>query len=167
MDTIVFFEIEEWEKDFIQKSFPDKKIFFTFNKAHEESSSDLFNASVISTFIYSNLDAVTLSKFPNLKLIATRSTGFDHIDLDFCKQKGIVVTNVPNYGAHTVAQHTFALILAISRKLIPTVEQSRRGHFDLENLRGFDLAGKTIGLVSAGKNGSKVINIALSFEMNE
>ncbi|OGH20778.1 MAG: hydroxyacid dehydrogenase [Candidatus Levybacteria bacterium RIFCSPHIGHO2_02_FULL_37_13] len=165
MDTIVFFEIEEWEKDFIQKSYPDKKVLFTVNKAHEKNPSDLFNASVISTFIYSTLDEATLSKFPNLKLIATRSTGFDHIDLNFCKQKGIVVANVPNYGAHTVAQHTFALILAISRKLIPTIEQTRRGHFSLEGLRGFDLAGKTIGVVGAGNIGRKVINIALSFEM--
>ena len=165
MDTIVFFEIEEWEKDFIQKSFPDKKILFTINKAHEETSTDLFNASVISTFIYSNLDVNTLSKFANLKLIATRSTGFDHIDLSYCKEKGIVVTNVPNYGALTVAEHTFALILAISRKLIPTIERSRRGHFGLENLRGFDLAGKTIGVVGAGNIGSKVIKIALAYEM--
>ena len=166
MDTIVFFEIEEWEKDFIQKSFPDKKILFTINKAHEQNTSDLLNASVISTFIYSTLDAATLSKFSNLKLIATRSTGFDHIDLSFCKEKNIVVANVPNYGAHTVAQHTFALILAISRKLIPTIDQSRRGHFDLEGLRGFDLAGKTIGIVGAGNIGSKVIKIALAFDMN-
>jgi D-lactate dehydrogenase len=165
MDNIVFFEIEEWEKDFIRKSFPDKKILFSANKAHDETSNELFNASVISTFIYSNLDKITLSKFPNLKLIATRSTGFDHIDLAFCKEKNIYVANVPNYGAHTVAQHTFALILAISRKLIPTVDQSRRGHFDLEGLRGFDLAGKTIGIVGAGNIGSKVIKIALSFEM--
>src|SRR3989344_3021874 len=160
MDTIVFFEIEEWEKDFIQKSYPDKKVLFTVNKAHEKNPSDLFNASVISTFIYSTLDEATLSKFPNLKLIATRSTGFDHIDLNFCKQKGIVVANVPNYGAHTVAQHTFALILAISRKLIPTIEQTRRGHFSLEGLRGFDLAGKTIGVVGAGNIGRILINTA-------
>jgi len=166
MDSIVFFEIEEWEKDFIQKSFPDKKVLFTINKAHEQNPSDLFNASVISTFIYSTLDAATLSKFSNLKLIATRSTGFDHIDLSFCKEKNIGVVNVPNYGAHTVAQHTFALILAISRKLIPTIDQSRRGHFNLEGLRGFDLAGKTIGIVGAGNIGSKVIKTALSFEMN-
>lgn len=165
MDKIVFFEIEEWEKDFIQKSFPDKQLLFTKGKAHEEKAQDLFDARIISTFIYSKLTAEILAKFPNLKLIATRSTGFDHIDINYCKEKWITVVNVPSYGAHSVAEHTFALILAISRKLIPTVEGSRRGKFELDNLKGFDLYGKTLGVIGAGKIGTRVIDIALCFGM--
>src|SRR3989338_9042928 len=144
MDKIVFFEIEEWEKYPLQQ---------------------LLDSQIISTFIYSTLTKETLAKFPNLKLVATRSTGFDHIDMAYCKEKGITVVNVPSYGAHSVAEHTFSLILAISRKLIPTIDRSRRGKFEIEDLKGFDLNGKTLGVVGAGKIGTKVIEIALCFGM--
>ncbi len=165
MDKIVFFEIEEWEKEYIQKAFPNNELIFTQNKAHEESIPEVFSASIISVFIYSALKKETIDKFPNLKLIATRSTGYDHIDLAYCKEKGITVVNVPSYGAHSVAEHTFMLILALSKKLIPTVDRTRRGNFSLEGLRGFDLSGKTIGVIGAGKIGRKVIDLALCFGM--
>jgi len=160
------FEIEEWEKEYIQKAFFDKTVLFRTEKVQEDKSSEISDASVISTFIYSTLTAEVLSRFPNLKFITTRSTGYDHIDLKYCKEKGIVVVNVPSYGAHTVAEHTFTLILAISRKLIPTVDRSRKGDYSLDGLRGFDLAGKTIGVIGAGKIGSKVIKLAQAYEMN-
>ncbi|MDO8621334.1 MAG: NAD(P)-dependent oxidoreductase [Candidatus Levybacteria bacterium] len=166
MEPIVFFEIEKWEIEHIQKIDPQIQAVFTDEKAHDGKDESLFKSTIISTFIYSELNQETLDKFPNLKFIATRSTGYDHIDLDYCKQKGITVVNVPSYGAHAVAEHTFALILALSRNLIPTIEHSRRGDFSLEGLRGFDLAGKTIGVVGVGKIGSKVVKLALSFEMN-
>lgn len=166
MDKIVFFEIEEWEKEHLQTASPQIDALFSTKKAHEETDEAFFHSTVISTFIYSELNKETLSKFPNLKLIATRSTGYDHIDLNYCREKGIVVTNVPVYGAHAVAEHTFALILALSRKLIPTIDKSRRGDFSLEDLRGIDLAGKTLGVVGAGKIGSKVVALGLAFEMN-
>lgn len=168
MITIAFFEIEEWEKEYIAKVFPDASHYFTNKKAHEaheNADPNMYQASAISTFIYSQLTPEILSKFPNLKIIATRSTGYDHIDLTYCKEKNITVVNVPSYGAHTVAEHTFALILALSRRMIETVERSRRGNFDLSNLTGFDLAGKTIGVIGAGKIGEKVVRLARAFEM--
>lgn len=161
----MFFEVEEWEQEYLAKAFPHKNVLFRPHKAQEETESAALSASVVSTFIYSTLTAEVLGRFPHLKLIATRSTGFDHINTNYCKEKGITVMNVPTYGAHTVAEHTFALILAISRKLIPTVERSRRGNFSLDGLRGFDLAGKTIGVIGDGNIGSKVIQIALAFGM--
>lgn len=166
MQAIVFFETEDWEKNHIRETNPSLDCHFSSNKAHEEIDANFFQTDIISTFIYSELTRETLDKFPNLKLIATRSTGYDHIDLEYCRERGIIVVNVPTYGAHAVAEHTFALILALSRRLIPTIEKSRKGEFDLGGLRGFDLAGKTIGVIGAGKIGSKVIKLALAFEMN-
>lgn len=165
MSGIVFFEVEDWEKKYLQEYFKDS-VAFSEKKVQEELNQEIYQASVISTFIYSDLNKENLTKFPNLKLIATRSTGYDHIALDYCKEKGITVVNVPSYGAHTVAEHTFALILAISRKLLPTIEQSRRGNFSLSELTGFDLAGKTLGVIGTGQIGSKVVNLARAFEMN-
>jgi D-lactate dehydrogenase len=166
MDKIVFFEIGEWEKDYVEKLLEDREIFFTAGKVQDNKDEKIWEASIISTFIYSKLDKEVLDKFQNLKLIATRSTGYDHIDIDYCKTKGITVVNVPSYGAHSVAEHTFAVILAISRKLLKTVDRSRKNNFELEGLRGFDLAGKTLGVIGAGKIGSKVIKLAQAFEMN-
>lgn len=165
METLAFFEVEDWEKEYVQKAFPDSTVLFSNGKAHEELTEEFYKATVVSTFIYSTLSKEIIDKFPNLKLIATRSTGYDHIDLAYCKEKNITVVNVPSYGAHTVAEHTFALILGLSRQLVRTVNRSRRGEFHLNDLTGFDLAGKTIGVIGAGKIGDKVVRLARAFEM--
>ena len=99
-------------------------------------------------------------------MIATRSTGFDHIDLEHCRQRGIVVSNVPSYGDRTVAEHVFALLLGISRNLVEAVNRTRRDDFSQQGLQGFDLFGKTIGVVGTGKIGSCVVEIARGFGMN-
>lgn len=164
--NITFFEIEDWEIEHLKETFPNDSVSYSSKKVQDETEQKFFEAEIVSTFIYSELTREALSKFPNIKLIATRSTGFDHIDLEYCKEKGIAVVNVPSYGAHTVAEHTFGLILAIARKLIKTVDRSRRGDFSLEGLTGFDLAGKTLGVIGTGKIGGKVIKLAQAFEMN-
>jgi D-lactate dehydrogenase len=138
-------------------------------------SSDVFDASrlpnreqceILSVFIQSHLDEKALNQVPNLKMIATRSTGYDHINLAYCKSRGITVSNVPVYGDNTVAEHTFALILALSRKVIQSYDRARSGHFSLAGLQGFDLRGKTLGVVGTGHIGIHVIRIARGFMMN-
>jgi D-lactate dehydrogenase len=99
-------------------------------------------------------------------LISTRSTGFDHIDLKECSERNITVCNVPFYGENTVAEHTFALILALSRNIHKTYVRTIINNFSLEGLRGFDLKGKTIGIVGAGHIGLHVIRMAKGFGMN-
>lgn len=164
MGKIVFFEIEEWEKPHIQDAF-GLEVQTTEEKLSESNLELAKEAQVISTFIYSTLNKEILSQLPNLKFIATRSTGFDHIDLAFCKEKGIVVSNVPTYGINTVAEHTFALILALSRKIISSVERTRKYDFSLENLTGLELHGKTLGVIGAGNIGKRVIEIGVVFGM--
>lgn len=166
MDSITFFEVEEWEKEYLASKCTDKKVIFVKEKAQEVTDEELLSSVVLSSFIYSKLTKEILSKFPNLRCVATRSTGYDHIDLSYCKDHGITVVHVPSYGVHTVAEHTFALLLAISRKIVPTVEKSRHGHFNLDGLKGFDLYGKTIGIVGEGQIGSRVIDLSVSFGMN-
>lgn len=166
MDKIVFFEVEDWEKDIIQRSLGEHEITFRKDKLDKSSVSEITDKTVISTFIYSSLNREILEKLPNIKFIATRSTGFDHIDIAFCKEKSIIVSNIPSYGEHTVAEHVFSLILALSRRLIPSIERARRGDFSLDGLRGFDLYGKTLGVIGAGHIGRRVIEIAKGFGMN-
>lgn len=163
--TINFFEIEEWEKEYLQKSLPGNSILFSEAPLTKETQG-IDTIEILSVFIYSAVNRELLEKMPQLKLIVTRSTGFDHIDTDYCRQKGIMVANIPEYGSQTVAEHTFALLLALSRKIIPSVERTRRSDFSLEDIRGFDLYKKTIGVVGAGNIGQAVIKIANGFGMD-
>ncbi len=123
------------------------------------------DADIVSTFIYSELGKQTLSRFRGLRLIATRSTGYDHIDISYCAERGIRVANVPAYGDNTVAEHVFGLLLAISHNLIEAVERTRRGDFSIQGLRGFDLKGKTLGVLGTGSIGRHVIAMAKGFHM--
>ncbi len=94
------------------------------------------------------------------------STGFDHIDLAECRKRKIKVANVPYYGENTVAEHTFALILSLSRNIHRAYIRALRGDHSIEGLKGFDLKGKTLGVIGAGHIGLHVIRIAKSFGMN-
>lgn len=163
---IGFFEIEEWEKTYLEKAFIGHQLVFNSKPLAVEIAKDVIDCDVLSTFIYSPLNADLLVHFSSLKLIATRSTGFDHIDLDYCKKKGVTVCNVPTYGVNTIAEHAFALILALTRKLVPSVDRTRRGNFVLDGLRGSQLAGKTLGIVGFGHIGKRVAELAIAFRMN-
>lgn len=166
MAKIVFFEVEDWEKAYIANALSQYQPVITNEKLDESTVAKYQDAEIISIFIYSTLSKELLEKLPNLKYVATRSMGFDHIDTAFCKEKGIVVSNVPTYGAHTVAEHALALILAVSRKIIPSVERAKRGDFSSVNLTGFDLFGKTLGVVGTGHIGRNVCELGLAFGMH-
>ncbi len=163
MAKIVFFEVEEWEKQHISKGLKGA-VFFNehLDVRNAEKAKD---AEIIAIFIYSKITKDVLDKLPKLKLIATMSTGYDHIDLNECSRRGIRVCNVPNYGENTVAEHTFSMILALSRKLIESVERTKKGDFSLDKLRGSDLKGKTIGIIGMGSIGMHIARIAKGFEM--
>jgi D-lactate dehydrogenase len=162
---IAFFEVEDWEKEHLKKEVKGDLVFFN-DELNSETIKSVRDADVICVFIYSQVRGNILSKFDNLKAVVTRSTGFDHIDLEFCKKKKIKVFNVPNYGENTVAEHTFALILSLSRKIHKSYEKTVRGNFSLEGLRGFDLKDKTLGIVGVGSIGKNVIRIAKGFDMD-
>lgn len=164
MARIIFFEVEDWETEEIKKNFSEE-VTCTPEKLTQENVDLYKDAEYISPFIYSTLTRDVLSRMPNLKGISTRSTGYDHIDVSACHEKGIVVSNVPSYGAASVAEFTFALILALSRKIVPSINRTRTGDFSLTGLMGFDLSGKTIGVVGVGNIGSHVVKIAQSFNM--
>lgn len=168
MKKIIFLEATDWEKEIFQK-YPDflEKVDFSSEKLTLENVKKFKDYEVISTFISSQLSAETLKQLENLKFIATRSTGFDHIDLDYCKEKEILVSNVPAYGSHTVAEYTFALLLCLIRKVYNSYQRIREsGSFSLEGLRGEELFGKTIGIIGTGRIGVEVIKIAKGFSMN-
>lgn len=121
--------------------------------------------TVLASFIESPVTAEIITKLPKLKLIAAMSTGYDHIDLAAAKKHGVSVSNVPSYGENTVAEHAFALILGLTRKLFQSVKRVKEGRYDFHGLRGMDLKGKTIGVIGTGHIGSHVARIAKGFEL--
>jgi D-lactate dehydrogenase len=121
---------------------------------------------VLSVDVGSRVSRRTLEASADLPLVATRSTGYDHIDLAACAERGIAVANVPTYGENTVAEHTFALILALSRNVHKAWVRSQRHDFSLAGLRGFDLRGKTLGAVGTGHIGLHVAKIGRGFGMD-
>jgi D-lactate dehydrogenase len=126
----------------------------------------LTEIEILMPFIHERIGRAEIERMPNLKLIATRSTGYDHIDLAAAAQRGIGVANVPGYGETAVAEQTFALILTLSRKMHLAYTRTQQGDYSIEGLRGFDLYGKTLGVVGAGAIGLHVIRIAKGFGMN-
>lgn len=167
---IHFFEVEDWERLYLEKKMKDMgiegEIAFTKEPLDDASVNLYKDIDVAVVFIYSKLTKDVIDSLPNLKLIITRSTGYDHIDVAYAKQKGITVCNVPGYGNNTVAEYTFALILALARKFKPMIERTAKGIFSRDGLSGIDLMGKTIGVIGAGRIGKHVIRIAHGFGMN-
>lgn len=163
---IAFFEVQNWEEPYLNKAFKDHELKLFKDVLADERIDEAKDYEIISIFIYSRLTAEILSKLETLRLVATRSTGFDHIDLETCKKRGILVCNVPTYSEDTVAEHTFALLLSLSRNIHDSYERTRQGDFTCEGISAFDLKGKTLGVLGTGRIGRSVIQIARGFGMN-
>ncbi|MEW6226941.1 MAG: hydroxyacid dehydrogenase [Bacillota bacterium] len=162
---IAFFEVEKWEKDRFRARLREVETVFFGDTVQEVDLGEIKDAEALCVFIYSRITKDVLAVLPKLALVATRSTGLDHIDLETCKKRNITVVNVPFYGENTVAEHTFGLILSLSRNIHKAYMRTIRHDFSLEDLQGFDLKGKTIGVVGAGRIGLHVIRVAKGFGM--
>lgn len=162
--NVLFCEVEDATKEYIEKHKAEHVVTYVTEKAQDAASSSA--ADVLSVFVNSRVSTEVLEKFPNVKLVVTRSTGFDHIDLAACAAKGVIVSNVPTYGERTVAEYAFGLLLTLSRKLYPSIKRVHEdGRFHTDGLKGFDLAEKTLGVIGTGRIGCHVIKIANGFDM--
>jgi D-lactate dehydrogenase len=160
-----FFELEGWEEPYLRERLPDLEIRGTRDRLEPGHTDAARDADVVAVFINSRLPAEVIAELPGLRMVACRSTGFDHVDLAACRARGIVVSNVPYYGENTVAEHTFALILALSRNVHRAYVRTAAGNYSLEGLRGFDLKGKRLGVIGAGSIGLHVVRMARGFDM--
>ena len=121
------------------------------------------SAIILMTEPFENFD---ITKMPNLKIIARHGVGYDNVDDDFWGKSGVYVTITPNANASTVAETTFAEILDLSKNLTATSNEMRKGNFDYKNNhRGFNLAGKTLGIMGFGRIGKQVAKLANVFDM--
>ena len=122
-------------------------------------------AAAVCCFVNDRLDAAALGRLADLgvKLVALRCAGFNQVDLDAARRLGLPVVRVPEYSPHAVAEHTVGLMLTLVRRLHKAYARVRDGNFALEGLLGFDLHGKTAGIVGTGRIGARVAEILLGF----
>jgi D-lactate dehydrogenase len=152
---IVFLETEEADRALVRESFPDA-VFADAPPA---------DAEIVSTFVATRFPRKVIESLPKLKLLCTRSVGYDHIDVDACRERGVTVCNVPDYGSHVIAEHVFALLLSALRHIREGEDRVDSGVFDYHGLRGMALKDKTIGILGTGKIGRAVARIAWGFGM--
>ncbi len=162
---IHYFASEPWEEAYVRTKMKVDNV--AFHEGPLSTFPDLKDndTETLCIFIDSHIGESELDRFPSLKFIATRSTGFDHINLAAAKARGITVATVPFYGENTVAEFAFALLLSLSRRISEAEMNVKTGGFSPTGLRGFDLAGKTIGVVGTGHIGAHAIRIAQGFGM--
>lgn len=160
---LLFTECKEDDAEYFAEAFNGHDVITTTKTLAE--APDTSEVEVLSVQVHSRIDAKVLERMPTLRLIVTRSTGLDHIDLEEAKRHNVEVHNIPDYGAQTVAEHTLLLLLAIAKKLPQAIETTRRGSFDLSGLLGSDLAGKTAVVVGVGNIGERFAKMAQAIGM--
>ena len=122
-------------------------------------------SEVVCAFVNDDLSAPVLErlKAAGTQLIALRSAGYNHVDLPAAQALGLPVVRVPAYSPHAVAEHAVALVLALNRRLHRAYNRTREGDFSLHGLTGFDLCGKTVGVIGSGQIGAVFARIMLGF----
>lgn len=162
---VAWFDAEELEKERLMEMELGFEIEFFEQPLNSETVSKARGHDVVSVFVSSDLDEDVIKDL-KCEVIACRSTGFDHVDLEAASEKDIDVCNVPEYGSTTVAEHSFGLILSLSRKIYSSVRKTEDGGFDRSELRGFDLESKKLGVVGTGSIGKHAIKLARAFGMD-
>jgi D-lactate dehydrogenase len=122
-------------------------------------------ADAVCAFVNDDLGAEVLEGLAStgVRLVALRSAGFNHVDLAAAERLGLAVARVPGYSPHAVAEHCVGLVLALNRKLHRAYNRVREGNFSLTGLLGFDLRGKTVGVVGTGQIGARFAQIMVGF----
>lgn len=141
------------------------RLNFLDMRLSEETAALAQDAEVVCAFVNDEIDGAVLKELAGrgVRLIALRSAGFNHVDLLAARDLGVTVARVPAYSPHSVAEHTLALILTLNRNIHRAYNRVREGNFALDGLLGFDLNGKTVGIVGTGQIGAVVARILTGF----
>ena len=164
MAKVAFIGVSAAEKNFFEENLGGDNYELQFLKDEDWLKIDR-ETEVLSVFVDFNVTHDVLDVLPNLKMVTCRSTGFNNVDPDITKARSIIVANTPGYGATSVAEYVFGLILNLSRKFGVVLEMTGDKEVDRLKERGFDLSGRTIGIVGLGAIGRGVAKIATGFGM--
>jgi D-lactate dehydrogenase len=154
---VAFFSTKSYDKQFMDKANQQFHHELTYYDTSLESSTAILanDYEAVCVFVNDKVKEETLDKLheQGIRLIALRCAGFNNVDLKKAQELGIKVLRVPAYSPYAVAEHALAMILTLNRKTHLAYERVRNGNFSLERLMGFDLYGKTVGVVGTGKIG--------------
>lgn len=163
---VQFFSTLPFEQPLFEALKPQGTDFAFFSHRLTESSvQSMASCKVISVFINDDCGATVIPQLAKkgVKLILTRSAGFDHINLNLCQDLGISVARVPEYSPFSIAEHSVMLLLALNRRLPLALKNQEHNDFRVDELMGFDIQGKKIGVVGAGTIGCKFLAIMKGF----
>ncbi|MFN9367431.1 MAG: 2-hydroxyacid dehydrogenase [Planctomycetia bacterium] len=164
---VAAFSIKPYDREFLSAASAGLPVEWAWFEARldRDTARLAAGAAAVNCFVNDTLDAPTLEAVAALgvRLVTLRCAGFNQVDLAAAARLGLPVTRVPEYSPHAVAEHTIGLVLMLDRKLHKAYNRVREGDFSLHGLLGFDLHGRTAGVVGTGRIGSRVVEILLGF----
>lgn len=162
---IAFFSAKSYDREFFSRFNTTHEIIYFEAPLNEQTVNLAQGCNAICVFVNDKLNATVIEALKNsgTQLIALRCAGFNNVDLNAAKANNIKVVRVPAYSPHAVAEHAVALILTLNRKTHKAYNRVREGNFSLDRLTGFDIYGKTVGVIGTGKIGAAFCQIMLGF----
>lgn len=162
---IAFFSTQSYDRDYFSRYNREHELVFFEAGLNTDTVGLATGCQAICAFVNDQVNAAVLEQLSEMgiKLVALRSAGYNNVDLQAAKGKGITVVRVPAYSPYAVAEHAVALILTLNRKTHKAYNRVREGNFSLEKLTGFDLQGKTVGVIGTGKIGQLFGEIMMGF----
>ncbi len=169
MNTVAFFDTKPYDREYFDRE-KKPELSLQYNEFHlsAETAALAKGATAVCVFVSDRVDRVCIETLREVGVrhIALRCAGFNNVDLEAAKANGIKVTRVPAYSPHAVAEHTLALLLTLNRKIHRAHNRVRELNFSLSGLVGFDLFGKTAGVIGTGKIGRLTAQILRGFGMS-
>jgi D-lactate dehydrogenase len=164
---VAFFSTQAYDKDFFERHNIDfgYELDFFDTQLNEQTSKLIQNTDVVCVFVNDVVNESVIKRLAkkNVKIIALRCAGFNNVDLEAAKKNRIKVCRVPAYSPEAVAEHAMAMILTLNRKTHKAYNRVREQNFSLNGLLGFDLRGKTIGIIGTGNIGKAFAKIVKGF----
>jgi len=166
--TIAFFSTKPYDKEYFERYNKQHTILFFEDPLNEQTVKLAKDCDAVCAFVNDRLSEVVIKALAayGVTIIAQRCAGFNNVDIKAAKENNIAVVRVPAYSPHAVAEHALALIMTLNRKTHKAYNRIREGNFSLDRLTGFDLFGKTVGVVGTGKIGVCFARIMLGLGCN-
>lgn len=168
MTRIAFYDTKPYDRQYFERppGAPEIERQFHEFRLTAETAGSATGADAVCVFVNDRLDRACLEaiRHAGVRLVALRCAGFNNIDLGAARELGLPVVRVPAYSPHAVAEHTVALLLTLNRRIHRAYTRVREHNFSLNGLVGFDLCGKTIGVVGTGRIGRIAARILRGFE---
>jgi len=169
MVTVAVFDAKSYDREYLTQAAVGSPIHYQFleHRLGLDTVATAIGAHAVCIFVNDRVDRACLEKLQQIgvRLIALRCAGFNNVDLATAAALGIAVVRVPAYSPYAVAEHTLALLLALNRRIPRAYNRVREQNFSLGGLVGFDLHGKTVGLLGTGKIGKLTAALFAGFGM--